>query len=118
MGPPGQHLSHYVLATVSEFIATYDLDRSYRFDNDDGNAGCEVVRINIERNVRNCAGFSVDVQELDCEMLVAPDFDSAAGLQPTLGTRRSGWREGVTVAVQDGHDDLIMGREMSATNVE
>ena len=97
MGPPGQHLSHYVLATVSEFIASYDLDRGFRFDNDDGNAGCEVARINIERHVGNCAGLSVDVKELDCEMLVAPDFDSAAGLQPTLGTRRSGRRERPTV---------------------
>ena len=68
MGPTGQHLSHYVLATVSEFIASYDFDRGFRFDNDDGNAGCEVAWVNIERHVRNCAGFSVDVQELDCEM--------------------------------------------------
>ena len=118
MGPPGQHLSHYVLATVSEFIASYDLDRGFRFDNDDGNAGCEVARINIERHVGNCAGLSVDVKELDCEMLVAPDFDSAAGLQPTPGTRRSGRREWPTVTVKHGHGDLIMGREMSATNVE
>ena len=97
MRSPRQHPSNYLFTAVSEYVATYHLDCIVRFDNDDGNAGCAVTRVDVERHVGNCAGLSVDVKELDCEMLVAPDFDSAAGLQPTPGTRRSGWRERPTV---------------------
>ena len=99
-----------MFAAVPKLVASHNVHCIVRFDNDDGNARCAVTWVNIERRMRNCAVLSVGIKEPDCEILVTPNLDGAAGIKPVPGPGRSGWREWPVFAIKDWYGDLVMRR--------